>query len=59
MAYVKEQDKKGFLSLEEKKFLKEGVLFRPIKLAQGMRIDVLNEKTLYIKNGQFEKLNSF
>ena len=52
-------DTKGYLTLEEKKFLKDGVVFRPIKLAQGMRQDVLDSKIIFIKNKEFAKLESF
>ena len=45
-------DQRGYLSKEAKRFLKSGVVFRPIKLAIfGMRTEELDERKHYIVTG--------
>ena len=55
--YFRDMDRRGYLSKAEKKLIKSGVVFRPIKLAvYGMRPEELNERALYIKSGKSEML---
>jgi len=50
-------DRRGYLSTTERKLIKSGVVFRPIKLAvYGMRPEELNERALYIKSGKSDML---
>jgi hypothetical protein len=50
--FYKDMAARGCLNRYEKNLLKQGVLFKPIKLAVfGMRPDELQEKELFIKNG--------
>ena len=44
--YVKNQERIGGLNSEEKKFLMEGVVFKPLKLNEGIRQDILQIKEL-------------
>jgi len=46
-------DRRGYLTKESKRFLKSGVVFRPLKLAIfGMRPEELDERKHYIVTGQ-------
>ena len=54
LSFYKENDSRGCINHYEKKFLRIGVVFRPIKLAIfGMRQDDLNERKDLIKNGKY------
>jgi hypothetical protein len=54
LSFYKENDSRGCINHYEKKFLKMGVVFRPIKLAIfGMRQEDLNERTILLKNGKY------
>jgi len=53
ISYYKEMHARGFIGKVENKFIKQGVVFKPIKLAVfGMRPEELEERELYIKNGK-------
>ena len=48
--HCKDWDKKGFLNRFERAFLKQGVMFKPIKYdVFGMRVDEIQEREMYIK----------
>ena len=52
--YTKEMIKRGYLNQNEQKFIKQGVVWKPIKMAvYGMRPDEIEEKVFYIKQKQF------
>lgn len=54
LSFYKENDSRGCINNFEKKFLKMGVVFRPIKLAIfGMRQEDLNERTILMKSGKY------
>lgn len=53
ISYFREMEQRGYLTANEKRFLKQGVMFRTLKLAVfDIRQEDLNEKELLIKNGQ-------
>jgi len=46
--------KRGYLSPSEQKFIKSGVVWKPIKMAvYGMRPDEIEEKVFFIKKKQY------
>lgn len=48
--YVRNMEETGHINADEKRFLMEGVVFKAIKLAEGMRPDILHLKELQIKS---------
>ena len=50
----KDMDQRGCLNKYEKNLMKQGVMFRPIKLAiLGLRDDEITEREIKIKKGIF------
>ena len=49
--------KRGYLTPAEQKFIKSGVVWKPIKMAvYGMRPDEIDEKVFFIKKKQYHML---
>lgn len=55
--YYRQMFKRGYISTEEVKFLKQGIVFRYLKVVElNMRPDILTEREHYMETGQFHKL---
>lgn len=49
--------RRGYVSKEEVAFLKQGVVFRYLKVVElNMRPDILTEREHYMETGQFHKI---